>query len=222
VSAMALTEESLGVEQKRAAQTAMFPLLGYLVFSTAVFVAVDIFAYDDDVLFLLSTIAVWIAGYILLVVLMRATDPQGEAGLGGIGGYFGLSILTGIAIGVGLIIFVLPGLYLFMRWLPAYARMQATGDGILASMQWSWDNTQQFQKPLAIALVWPVGLYGIAFLILLAQEYQTLLTSDLAYNASVVAVNLVISVIVAWLQLLGVVAYRMIERHLAAPIETFS
>lgn len=203
-------EPSVWQEQLRIARLGAFWLAGYVAISTATYSLADIFFFEVDSLYFTTAIVVWVLGYILLVALMRDGAHQHETHGGGIAGYLGLSILTGVAIGVGLVFLVVPGLYFAMRWLPAFARLQKTGEGAIEAMRWSWDATQPFQKTLAVAMIGPVMLYALPIGMIYLQESFGEQWGDALYNSSFVLMNLAIAVSVAWQQLLGVAAYRLI------------
>src|SRR3546814_4830125 len=58
-----------------------------------------------------------------------------------------------------------------MRWLPAYSRALTSSDGVGNSMRWSWRETDHWQLPLGIALLFPVLCYGLAMIAYLAYDY---------------------------------------------------
>ena len=58
-------------------------------------------------------------------------------------------ILTGLGIGLGLILFVLPGLYIFARWYLAAALLIRDQNGRRAAMRGSWEM---------LAVHWPAAL----------------------------------------------------------------
>ena len=209
-------------QQLRIAKAGAAWLALYVLASTAAYSIVDIYYYDLDSLYLVLVVMVWVLGYVLLLGLMRVSSWRAEPELGGIGGYFGLSLIAGIATLIGVILFLIPGLYLMLRWMPAYARLQQAGDGVQQALGWSWEATANIQKPLAIAMIGPVSTYAIFFAIAAYQEFYGQEISDLAYNLSYVALNLTVAVSVAWFQLLGVATYRLIQQHRDIPIETFT
>jgi len=209
------------VEQAQIARKAVVPLAAYVVISTLIYVVVDLLYPEENSLYLVSAIVVWGMGFLLLGQLMQITAPSGETLAGGIGSYFGLGLISGTAIGVALVLLIVPGLYLMLRWLPSYARLFHKREGVIESMRWSWDHTEPFQGPLAIAMVGPVAAYVLFFGIGFWYEFNYLELSDLGYQATVIGMNLSVSVAVAWFQLLGVAAYRFIQRRQSQPVEVF-
>lgn len=216
------SETSVMAEQAHVARRGMVWLAGYVVVSAAVYSVADIYFYELNSVYLTTSIAVWVLGYVLLVLLMRASARDDGRHGGGIAGYLGLSFLTGIAIGVGIVLLVLPGLYLMMRWLPAYARLQARGDSVTDAMSWSWEHTAPIQKQLVVAMLGPLAAYVVLFAIAVAQGFYAEDWSLGWYNVSLFVLNTATSVAIAWLQLLGVAVYRVIERGHSEPAEVFS
>lgn len=221
MSAALVAEQTIYDEQARIARQSASPLLAYLVVSAAIYSVVDIFYYESGGLYFFSAFLVWGLGYALLIKLMQASARNGEAPKGGIGGYFALGVVASLAIGIGLIVLIIPGLYLLMRWLPAYARYYAAGSGVSEALGWSWAETEPYQKQLALALVGPLGVYCVIIGIIAGQELYMESWSDTGINLSLVVLNLVSSVAVAWLQLLGVATYRLIEQRNAEPLDVF-
>ncbi len=214
-------EQTLYDEQVSIARESAVPLIAYIAVSSAVYSVVDAFYFDSDGLYFFTAFLVWGLGYVLLVKLMQASARYAEGPMGGIGGYFALGLVASIAIGVGLVVLIIPGLYLLMRWLPAYARYYAKADGVTEVLAWSWRETEERQMPLALALMGPIGLYCVTFGIIFWQEFAMEHWSDTAIYASIVALNLLASIAVAWMQLLGVAAYRVIELCNAEPVDVF-
>ena len=202
-------------------------VLAYIVVTTALYSAADILMVEDGVYFLIS-MAGWALGYLLLRYLMKASAAPGEAPLGGVGGYFALGLVSGAAIFAGLILLIIPGLYLFLRWLPAYARLCVHGDGVVPALRWSWQETRALQKPLALALIWPLLFLALSLLGFFAVEAGWIVWGESASQAAsasdilLVIANLLGGIWTAWMQVLGIAVYRMIERDEPDLIDTFS
>ncbi len=162
---------SLLSEQVRLARAGWIYVVVYLVATTAPFIYLDLYAFDDDGLYGLLSFLSWGFGYLLFVALMQKGGHLTEGKQTGIGTYFAVGIAVGIPVVLALIVLILPGLYLLMRWLPAYARALLTLDGVGNSMRWSWNQTEPFQRQLSVAMIGPVLCYvaslGIAWLTIL-------------------------------------------------------
>lgn len=216
------SEDRLAAAQSRIARSAALWLGAYVACSTGIYTAIDVWYYDSDAAYLISAFVVWFLGYLLLVGLMRASHPDRLSGAGGIGGYFALCFIAGIAIGFAYLLLIIPGIYLTMRWLPAYAREQATGEGVTQALEWSWQQTAPHQRALAIAMAPPVGLIFLAFGMM---AYQSMTAEPLEIGvlyAGYFLINLALAVSGAWTQLLGVAVLRQVEEKQAEPYEVFA
>jgi hypothetical protein len=207
--------------QQQIGRLGALALAGYVAAATAIYSVVDSYYYNEDSLYWLTAIIVWGLGYLLLVHLMRVNGPAGEQHFGGVGGYFALGLFAGIAIVVGVILFIIPGLYLMMRWLPAYARYQHAGTDVVGAIRWSWEHTEDIQLPLFLALIGPVLMLAAALTFSIANAFYLHDIIDPTSIWPFWVINLLSSLSVAWTQLLGVAAYRVIQRHHSVPVETF-
>lgn len=220
-------QEVLWQYQTAIAKARAGAVLAYIVVTTALYSAADILMVEDGVYFLISIVG-WALGYLLLRYLMRASATPGEAPLGGVGGYFALWLVSWVVIFAGLILLIIPGLYLILRWLPAYARLYVHGDGVVSALRWSWQETRALQKPLALALIWPFLFLALGVLGIFPVEMGWIAWGETASQAAsasdivLVVVNLLSGIWTAWMQVLGIAVYRMIERGEPDLIDTFS
>ncbi|MBC9034054.1 hypothetical protein IAG41_16825 [Sphingomonas sp. JC676] len=80
-------------------------------------------------------------------------------------GFIGLSILTNLGILVGLVLLVLPGIYLAMRWSPSVSVLIAEESGPIESMGESWRRTNGYVMPITIAYLFSLlpllGIIGV-------------------------------------------------------------
>lgn len=212
---------ALIAEQAQIARKAIVPLAAYVLVSTSIYIAVDLLYPDEVGPYFLSAFTVWGFGFALLAVLMRKSAPAGEDHAGGIGSYFGLCLIAGSLIPVAMVLLILPGLYLLMRWTPSYSRLYHTREGVIEAMKWSWEHTDPIQKPLAIALIAPASLYALLFAIGVWYEFNYFDASIAAYRSMIATTDFIIVLAAAWFQLLGVAAYRFIQRRQSQPVEVF-
>lgn len=196
----------LNIEQKRIALRNLPYVLAYLALTAAPYIYFDIFLWDQDSLYFLAAFLGWAMGYVLLLFIMQRSGYFADGKESGVGVYFALGLSTGILIALALVVLILPGLYLLMRWLPVYARALTTEEWITQSMRWSWTATEPFQKPLAAALAGPVLFYGISLTAIYFYDAM-----GLSYEASVIIVHCAESVASAWLLILGVAAFGLLS-----------
>ncbi len=74
------------------------------------------------------------------VIQLVLSDGQGAQSFdgNGFGRMFGIGFLSGLAILLGLLLFILPGLYLMGRWSIAGPAMMAEKSGVIDSLKRSW------------------------------------------------------------------------------------
>ncbi len=197
---------ALNCEQKQLAMKAWPYVLGYIVFGSAPNILLDIYYYEEAGAYLWAGVLVWVMGYILLLAIMKQGGLFAHGKTTGIGTYFVLEIAIDIPVGLALVVFIFPGLYLLMRWLPVYARALTSPNSIGNSLRWSWNATQRFQKPLLISMVGPVLCFGVAVGCLYLYDGS----SWTVYILSSVVSNLAMSIAYAWLTILGAASFGML------------
>jgi hypothetical protein len=83
-----------------------------------------------------------VCGYFLLVAMLRRTGLQSQTGGDTLLPFIGQSIIASLAVLVGMIALIIPGLFLMARWSIAQPLLVARGDGVMASLGESWDRTK--------------------------------------------------------------------------------
>lgn len=102
----------------------------------------------------IANIATFIAGYFLYEHLLRKEGLVAPGRTGrDIGAYLGVTILTGIAIVLGLIQLIVPGLILMARWSIATGIVIAEGQSVTAAMRSSWDATRASRWTIVLLYV---------------------------------------------------------------------
>lgn len=196
----------LNREQRRLASNGRWFLVGYIALSTAICAVADIWFYDTSSVDFLMAVTGWALGYVLLVGLMQGGDYFSKGRSGGIGTYFVICLVTGIAISLALVVLILPGLYLMMRWIPVYARALTNEDWIGNNLRWSWAATEPYQMALSVGMVGPVLCYGLAWLPFLAPAAF----ASVSFELEAVLVNLVLSIGIGWHTVLGIAALSVV------------
>jgi hypothetical protein len=193
-------------EQRKLARLTWPFLVGYVVLTSGFFMAFDLYAPDSAALYFWASMFAWAADYLLLVLLLQRGRLL-RAGQGsGVGTFVVVGIATGLPIALGIIVLIVPGLYLLMRWLPVYARARVVDDWTGNSMRWSWRATEPFQKPLSIALIGPVLCYAGSY----APYVLDTLSMTMSYEVAAVITDVFLPVGGAWLSVLGIAAYAML------------
>jgi len=67
--------------------------------------------------------------------------------------YFGLAVLYGLAVALGLLLLVLPALFLMSRWCLAQPLVVARGDGVMQAFGESWQRTSGNEFPIIVVVL---------------------------------------------------------------------
>jgi hypothetical protein len=92
-------------------------------------------------------IAGLVAAYLLLARYLAVRDRLGE-GAARFWPYLGMAILSGFAMALGLILLVVPGLVLLVRWSAASGFVIGNRDGVTDSLSASWEATSGHGWPI--------------------------------------------------------------------------
>lgn len=103
-----------------------------------------------------------IASLSLQYWLIRQTLDRREMldGRAGFAAFFGVNLLSGLAILLGFLALIVPGVFLLVRWSAADGALLSEGEGISAALGRSWQITAPHAWPIAWALL---IVYGPAF-----------------------------------------------------------
>jgi len=121
---------------------------------------------------LLQSVVGIVCSYFLLMAMMRRTGLQSASGEDVFLPYLGMSILSALAVMLGVIALVLPGLFLMVRWSIAQPVIVARGGGVMASLGESWERTRGNEFPIfvaALALLVPAIAVIIAVSVLFEE-----------------------------------------------------
>jgi hypothetical protein len=208
-----IIDKTLGV-----AELSIVPALIYVVVLTALGAAIDYFAVG-------STSPLRLAGgevlkaaigipcaYFLLVAMVRRTGLQSRTDEDVFLPYIGLSVLYSLGVMLGMILLVIPGIFVMARWILAQPLIVAQGTGVMKSLGESWERTRgnEFSIIFAgLALVILLIVAGIALTVLF--EEGSLLRLVLAQLLGTVAGVILLS--------MGVAIHGMMfgAEHSAAP-----
>ena len=149
----AIIDKALAVLERSA-----MPALIFLVTLTAVNCVIDYFTWDAAPLSQLAVTPLRIVigvffSYNLLKVMIARTGLRSRGEGDVFLTYFGLTILYGLAVVVGLILLVIPALFLMARWSLAQPLVVARGDGVMKAFGQSWERTSGNDFPILIAVL---------------------------------------------------------------------
>jgi hypothetical protein len=134
------------------------PALIFLVTLTAVDCAIDYLTWDAAPMSQLGVTPLRIVvgvffSYHLLKVMVDRTGLRSRGDADVFLPYFGLTVLYGLAIVVGLILLVIPALFLMARWSLAQPLVVARGDGVMKAFGQSWERTSGNDFPIIMAVL---------------------------------------------------------------------
>lgn len=205
--------DGMMAEQQRLAARAAGFIAGYVVVASTPYVLLDIYAPEMNAAFAWASLFDWGLGYLMFLAVMNRGGLTAGGTRSGVGTYFVLGIALGIPVLLGLIALVLPGLYLLMRWLPAYSRALMTRDGAIWALGWSWQRTQPWQAPLAMAMLLSLVPTAISVLVPFADMFAYELLGRTGIILISVIGNVAASIGFAGLTVYGVAAYSMLIGH---------
>lgn len=176
---------------------------GSIVCLTLVNVLVDQGTLGNGVAALGVIVSIGLQYWLIRQTVERRGMLDGRAGFGT---FFGVNFLSGLAIMVGFLFLIFPGLYLLARWSVADAALFAEGEGVSAALGSSWEMTENHVWRIVgayLVVFIPTFGLGIAAPIISMGEHITLAAS--------VITNLVTFAgsVFAWL--MGVAIYTLLK-----------
>ena len=149
----AIIDKTLAVLERAAA-----PALIFVVVLTAINGTIDYFTWDAAPMSQLAATPLRIAigvffSFQLLKIMVDKTglNSRGEADV--FLPYFGLSVLYGLAVILGLMLLVIPALFLVARWCLAQPLVVAQGRGVMKAFGESWERTSGNDFPIIVAVL---------------------------------------------------------------------
>jgi hypothetical protein len=176
--------------------------VGYVLALGALGSALDLAEVENS---FLDTIASLVGGYLLLRAMLQGTGNLEINAGQRFGGYFGLSILSGLGILLGFVVLIIPGLVLMVRWLPAYAILLAEGTTVTGALGESWRRTAGHFWPLLAASLMVLLLAAASMAVYVSNEFFSVLPT----TVSLVAGNLMLAATGMVFTALGVATYRL-------------
>lgn len=204
-------------ESMRLARAAWKAVLLYVVVLSVVGIVIDQMeeAASANLLFSVTSVAL---GFLLTVQLLRDGGLAPSGLQAGFGSYFGLAIVSGLGMALGLLLLVIPGLILFVRWAPAYGYVMGEGTGITDGLGKAWQQSAPHFWPIALAMLVPVG-FNLAALVAyaLAGDDQGIVNMPLSAVA-----NIALSVAGAAITAVGIAAYSLLRNRSDEIAEIFA
>ncbi|VWX52028.1 conserved membrane hypothetical protein [Novosphingobium sp. 9U] len=122
--------------------------------------AVELLAGEDSISSLTSFVSIGVVYAIFRMLLKKKGFIDRE---GSFRSYFGVGLLSGIAIIVGFLFLVVPGLFLMARWSVASAFVITQGSKSIEALRASWQATRDCAWTIVLILVVTFGAYVAIF-----------------------------------------------------------
>lgn len=200
------------------------PIAIFIVVVTAIGTVIDLTMSGSSGYLMVNNIVGLVAGYLLLRAVLLSSGLAEPGSVAGFGSYFGLSFLQGLAVIVGALLLVIPGIVLLVRWIPAAPLLLCEGRGVSDTLGKSWEETKGNFWPLfGTSLLGAVPFVFVAFG---AGVVESLAGGDTAGGVAMEVAtgfeNLVMSGCSVFFCLLGVSAYRLLFRESVDFAEVFA
>src|SRR5687768_17293947 len=131
-----IVDKTLGVLERSALPAAIFVLV-----VTPLSVAITYFTFGSTSVmrivgaeFLRSAFSI-VCSYFLLIQMVRRTGLRSRTDEEAFLPFIGLSLLSALGVMLGMIAFVIPGLFVMARWSIAQPLLIASGTGVMASLR---------------------------------------------------------------------------------------
>lgn len=197
-------EGTFDVVERSAVPAAIFVVIMALANGAIAYFGVDYSSVPQQLAqTVIAFIVAIIAAYLLFDAMLRKSGFIREDADDVILPYAGLSILYSIAVGIGFLLIIFPGLYFMSRWSVAQPVLIAQGKGVIASMKDSWERTRGSEFAILVAVLVLVVLPGVASMLIGTQfEPDNLIGISVTQGLSAVASMLGIA--------MGVALYKLI------------
>jgi len=149
----AIIDKTLAVLERTAG-----PALLFVVVLTAINGTIDYFTWDAAPLSQLAATPLRIAigvffSFQLLKIMVDRTGLNSRGDADVFLPYFGLSLLYGLAVVVGMLFLILPALFLVARWCLAQPLVVARGERVMKAFGESWERTSGNDFPIIVAVL---------------------------------------------------------------------
>ena len=150
-------------EARRLAVAASSTLVVTAIILALVGIAVDQSPSSPGLNLVFGVVSLAVGYFVVRALLRDGGLVPGEVN-GRFGTYFGLALLSGIGLLAGLVILVIPGLVLAVRWSAIYGYGMVDGEGVGDAMSKSWDATGPHFAPIAVSFLVPFGIYAVSMI----------------------------------------------------------
>jgi hypothetical protein len=106
-----------------------------------------------------------VAGYFLIVEMLKNCNLLPEVRVKKFWSYFGLGLVCSLATITGLLLLIIPGIILAVRWMPAYGYLLNKNMGVFDALSESWSQTRPHFWAILLALVPAIVAYAVGIVI---------------------------------------------------------
>jgi hypothetical protein len=187
--------------------------LGSIVGLTVINMLIDLARPASGATSLNAFVSLGLQYWLIRQTLERRNMLDGRAGFGA---FFGVNFLSGLAILIGLVLLIIPGVYLLARWSAADAALLTEGEGVTAALGKSWKMTApHLWSIIGALLVVYVPAFGLGVGLTIAMGdtmpiVTSAITNTLIFTGSVLA----------WL--IGVAIYTLLRPATDTLAEVFA
>lgn len=184
----------------------------------------DIYYYEAPGVLFLVNVANFVAGFFLMIAILRAVGLRRDGEGGNFGAYFGVSFLGGLGMVLGFLLLIVPGVILMARWSAAFSIALCEDETSSGALGESWRMTDGQTWPIFAALL--IGL--VPLLLAMVAVGVGLAFTDPAYVESApsliesVVLNAVASTYSVFSTSLGIAVYSMLRGDRHALSEVFA
>jgi hypothetical protein len=200
------------------------PIVVFMVAVSAIGTVIDLTMNGSSGYMMINNVVGLIAGYLLLRAVLLSSALAEPGSVAGFGSYFGLSFVQGLAVVVGVLLLVIPGIVLLVRWIPAAPLLLCEGRGVSDTLSRSWDETKGNFWPLfGTSLLGAVPFLFVAFGAGVVESFAgDGSAGGMAVQLATGFENLVLAGCSVFFCLLGVSAYKLLFREPVDFAEVFA
>lgn len=213
-----LTVLMLADEALRIVRSAAGEAIAYVIVLAAASTALELFypAFSLGGGNLLISLLDFIIIYPLIRTFVARSGLRRD-GMGGFWTYLGTAILASLATFVGLLLLVIPGLVLVVRWAPAYGFVIAGKESVKDALGKAWDATSGHSWPILATILIPfaISILGGSLFFLAADEVGTMPLAWLAIANLLIFAGGLATIAV------GLAAYSLLSDRSAEIAEVF-
>ncbi len=168
-------------EAIRLIQAAWLEAFVYLAGTIAVWTLIDLEVLGESMT-IPGTVVDVVLAYFLTIGLLAKGGLLANGLKGTFGTYFLVSLVSGIAVLVGLVLLVIPGVILLVRWLPAYGIALGEDASATGALGKSWETTRGVFWTLFLAMVFPILIIAMPFFLGVLEGFSQVTYGDLGQD----------------------------------------